>query len=64
MSHALRKPAKKDTSASIGHIKALVSGGGDTHQLLDVLSKDVGVLSIFSDWATMIFYATCIELNS
>ena len=37
---------------------------GDNFALLHVLSQDVGVLGVFSDWpATTTFYANCMELG-
>lgn len=37
---------------------------GDMMQVLDVLSKDVGIMGIFSDWpATVTYYANCMGLK-
>lgn len=37
---------------------------GDTMKVLDVLSRDVGILGIFSDWpATTTYYGSCMNLK-
>jgi hypothetical protein len=37
---------------------------GDQFSILHVLSEEVGILGIFSDWpATVTFYANCMDLN-
>ena len=47
-------------------IDATVNGtkhDGDMYKLVHVLSKDVGVRAIFSDWsATVTYYANCFNL--
>jgi glycerophosphoryl diester phosphodiesterase len=41
-------------------IKPAVTGDGAKFEVLDVLSRDVGVMGVFSDWpATTTFYANC-----
>lgn len=39
---------------------SLINNDGDTYNVLDVLTQDVGIVGIFSDWpATVTFYANC-----
>jgi glycerophosphoryl diester phosphodiesterase len=41
-----------------------IKNEGDVFELLDVLTKDVGVIGVFSDWpATVAFYANCMAKN-
>jgi glycerophosphoryl diester phosphodiesterase len=41
-----------------------IKNEGDAFELLDVLTKDVGVVGVFSDWpATVAFYANCMAQN-
>lgn len=41
-----------------------INNEGDAFELLDVLTKDVGVVGVFSDWpATVAFYANCMAQN-
>jgi glycerophosphoryl diester phosphodiesterase len=45
-------------------VKAAIDRDGDTLTVLDVLAKQVGVRSMFSDWpATTTFYASCMGLK-
>jgi glycerophosphoryl diester phosphodiesterase len=45
-------------------VKAAVDRDGDTLTVLDVLAKQVGVRSMFSDWpATTTFYASCMGMK-
>ena len=45
-------------------IRAAIDRDGDTLTVLDVLSRQVGVRGVFSDWpATTTFYATCTGLE-
>ena len=37
---------------------------GDIYELVHVLSNDIGVIGIFSDWsATVTYYANCFVLS-
>ncbi|MDO6610757.1 glycerophosphodiester phosphodiesterase family protein [Shewanella sp. 1_MG-2023] len=41
-----------------------VDNEGDAFELLDVLTKDVGVMGVFSDWpATVTYYANCMDVK-
>lgn len=41
----------------------VINNDGDMLEVLDVLTKDVGIIGIFSDWpATVSFYANCMNL--
>ena len=45
-------------------VSSVIKREGDTMQVLDVLSKDVGIMGIFSDWpATVTYYANCAGLK-
>lgn len=45
-------------------IDSLVNKDGDQYVLLDVLTKQVGILGIFSDWpATVTYYANCMDIK-
>lgn len=45
-------------------INAIVNNDGVTYELLDVLTRQVGIEGIFSDWpATVTFYANCMNLK-
>ena len=42
---------------------AAIDQDGDTLEMLDVLTKDIGIIGIFSDWpATVTYYANCMGL--
>ena len=45
-------------------VAPLIKREGDTMQVLDVLTNDVGIMGIFSDWpATVTYYANCMGLK-
>ena len=45
-------------------IDSVVNKDGDQYVLLDVLTKQVGILGIFSDWpATVTYYANCMDIK-
>ncbi|MBT9288565.1 glycerophosphodiester phosphodiesterase family protein [Prosthecodimorpha staleyi] len=45
-------------------INKIVDNDGYIYELLDVLSKDIGIVGIFSDWpATVTYYANCMNLK-
>ncbi len=45
-------------------IDSVVNKDGDQYVLLDVLTKQVGILGIFSDWpATVTYYANCMGIK-
>ncbi len=45
-------------------IKDVTNNPGDTMNTIDVLTKEVGVIGIFSDWpATVTYYANCMGLK-
>lgn len=45
-------------------IDSVVNKDGDQYILLDVLTKQVGILGIFSDWpATVTYYANCMDIK-
>lgn len=45
-------------------IKAAIHSDGQIYEVLDVLTKQVGVTGVFSDWpATVTYYANCMGLN-
>ncbi len=47
-----------------GAVKAAIDRDGDTLTVLDVLSRQVGIRAMFSDWpATTTFYANCMGLK-
>jgi hypothetical protein len=48
-----------------GTVNAITKKDGDMMELLHVLSKDVGIEGIFSDWpASVTFYANCVKAPS
>jgi glycerophosphoryl diester phosphodiesterase len=45
-------------------IESAIHGPGDYYRLLDVLTRRVGILGIFSDWpGTVTYYASCMGLK-
>lgn len=43
---------------------SVVNKDGDQYILLDVLTKQVGILGRFSDWpATVTYYANCMDIT-
>ena len=45
-------------------VSSVIKREGNTMHVLDVLSKDVGIMGIFSDWpATVTYYANCAGLK-
>ncbi|MCI0465959.1 MAG: glycerophosphodiester phosphodiesterase [Beijerinckiaceae bacterium] len=45
-------------------IASAVKGPGDYYRLLDVLTREVGIIGIFSDWpGTVTYYANCMGLK-
>lgn len=45
-------------------IKAAIHSDGQIYEVLDLLTKQVGVKGVFSDWpATVTYYANCMGLN-
>ena len=45
-------------------IASMVNNDGDVFTVLDVLAQQVGVISVFTDWAaTVSYYASCFRLN-
>ena len=48
-----------------GTVNAITNNDGDMYELLHVLSKDVGIEGMFSDWpASVTFYANCVRSPS
>lgn len=45
-------------------VSDVINNDGDMFEVLDVLTKDVGIIGIFSDWpATVTYYANCMRLK-
>lgn len=45
-------------------IKSAINSDGQIYEVLDVLTKQVGIKGLFSDWpATVTYYANCMGLN-
>jgi glycerophosphoryl diester phosphodiesterase len=45
-------------------INSAINNDGDMMTALDVMTQDVGILGIFSDWpATVTYYANCMGLK-
>lgn len=45
-------------------VSSAIGSNGDVYRVLDMLSKDVGIMAVFSDWpATVTYYANCMSMN-
>jgi glycerophosphoryl diester phosphodiesterase len=45
-------------------VNSVVQNEGDIYEALHVLTQDVGIMGLFSDWpATTTYYANCMQIN-